>query len=107
MRALGGLVLDLLGLAVEVTLRLPGLLWRLAVGAYDFLGARWALRGGALHCPDGHELPLEGEFECAACGYRYRGSALLCGNVECRAITPYLNCACGLSVRNPYRWGRP
>ena len=84
---------------------------RFLVGAHDFLLARWHLRGGVLHCPAGHLVPTEGgTYECAACNYVYngKGSIWICGNVECRAVTPFINCPdCGLSCRNPYRWGRP
>ena len=76
----------------------------------DFVAARLASRGGTLHCPNGHDVPLDGEvYECQACRFCYRGSSILrCGNPECAAVTPYVNCpTCGLSVRNPYRWGRP
>jgi hypothetical protein len=107
MRGVSDLVFAILEAAIVTCLRLPGALWRILIGAIDFLSARYRMRGGALHCPDGHVIPLEGVFECSSCGFRYRGSGLVCGNVECRAHTPYVNCSCGLSVRNPYRWGRP
>lgn len=94
--------------------------WRAAFGAvraliggsflaYDFAKSRRSLRGGVLHCPRGHAVETEGGvYQCSRCGFAYRGSILYCGNPECPApITQFLDCPdCGLSVRNPYRWGR-
>ena len=78
---------------------------------YDLGKARRRLSGGTLTCPRGHAIVTEGAdvaFCCTKCGFVYAGgSAWICGNPECQAITPYINCECGLSVRNPYRWGRP
>ena len=70
--------------------------------------ARQTIQNGVLHCPEGHPVPTEGEvYECSACGYTYIGSIWICGNAECRAVTTYTNCPmCGISIRNPYRWGR-
>lgn len=64
---------------------------------------------GPLRCPAGHEVPTEGgPFQCSACSYTYEGSILVCGHAECGATTPFVDCpVCGLSVRNPYRWGSP
>lgn len=110
--------------------RLPWLLVRLVVQAWhavffilersfhaalfgvDLVHARKALRGGNLHCPNGHRIATEGgTYACAGCGFVYGGPAAsiwVCGNPECHATTPYVNCGeCGLSARNPYRYGRP
>lgn len=74
----------------------------------DAVHARKALTSGILRCPAGHEIPTEGIFECGKCGFVYKGSAWQCANVECQALTVFLNCpTCGLSQRNPHRWGRP
>jgi len=80
--------------------------------SHDAIKARSTLHQGVLHCPRGHPIPTEGEdqvFECQSCGYTYSGSVWQCQNPECGAsITPYTDCpTCGLSVRNPYRLGRP
>lgn len=89
---------------------LLGLAWAALVALLDFARARRALRGSVLHCPVGHEVATEGgTYECSSCGYVYGGHASIweCGNVECKAITPFISCpTCGLSCRNPYRWGR-
>ena len=78
---------------------------------HDVQAARHSLRGGVLRCPDGHEILAAGVFECGACGWRWRDNAwgLVCPNHECpRPLTSYVQCTtCGLSVRNPWRWGRP
>ncbi len=69
-----------------------------------------ALTGAPLECPEGHLFDPEGAvYRCEACGWTYRGSPWTCPNPECSASTsPYTNCPiCGLSVRNPARWGRP
>lgn len=73
------------------------------------LGAMRSLQGGGVRCPRGHVVPLAGErYTCTRCSYTYEGSALQCPNPECRAVTVHLDCpTCGLSIRNPYRWGRP
>lgn len=64
--------------------------------------------GLALVCPQGHEVPTEGGlYQCSRCFYTYEGSMLVCENPECRASTAFIDCpTCGLSVRNPYRWGK-
>ncbi len=74
----------------------------------DALRSRKALVAGTASCPAGHSFPTEGgTYECGQCSFVYRGSIWACGNPECRATTPYVNCpVCGLSVRSPYRWGR-
>lgn len=99
---------------VETTLRLalaiPRVLWQALSFSFDVVRSRRALRGGTLHCPIGHEVSTEGEtYCCDACGFTYGGakaSIWLCGNPECGAISPYVNCpTCGLSCRNPYRRG--
>ncbi len=77
----------------------------------DVQDARRTMRDGALRCPDGHIILPSGIFECGACGWRWRDHAwgLVCPNPECpRPLTSYIQCTtCGLSVRNPSRWGRP
>jgi len=77
-------------------------------GSDAFKGMK-SYKQGKLICPQGHEVLLSGGiYECGSCGFIYQGSILQCANPECRATTPYINCPeCGLSVRNPYRWGRP
>ena len=98
-----------------VLLALEGIFWlvvtaaSIAVKAGDAIGAAASVKEGTLCCPRGHAIPLcNGTYECAACKFTYEGSILKCGNPECGATTPYINCPeCGLSVRNPYRWGRP
>jgi len=109
-------------LLVRFALRAIAMAWHVVFGAlsltrrgglvlYDASKARHSLREGALTCPRGHSLVTEGAdvvFSCAKCGFVYEdGSAWICSNPECQAVTPYINCACGLSVRNPFRWGRP
>ena len=80
----------------------------------DALAGRRALADGTLRCPRGHTVfPVEDEmYECASCGFRYEvgegRSIWECPNVECGATTPFVHCpTCWLSVRNPWRWGRP
>jgi hypothetical protein len=65
---------------------------------------------GVVYCPDGHAIPVgKGDrvHACDACGFRYRGSPLLCPNTECEApIAAYVSCptpGCGLSVASPFR----
>ena len=87
---------------VRFVIRMVAALW----------GARGAIRNGVVTCPRGHTFPLLGQvYECTACGYTYEhdGSLLHCPHPECNApIAPYVNCpTCGLSVRNPFRWGTP
>ena len=106
-----GFVVGIAEAAVRCAFVLGGLAWTALAAISDFVRARRALRGGVLHCPVGHEVATEGDtYECASCGYRYGGqhaSIWECGNVECQAITPFVSCpTCGLSCRNPYRWGR-
>ena len=80
-----------------------------SVKIFDANRALQTVQGGALHCPEGHLIETEDEaYECTVCNYTYIGSIWICANPECRAVTPYVNCPiCGISVRNPYRWGRP
>ena len=66
-----------------------------------------SIRSGQLRCPKGHVVPITGVWECSACSFTWEGSGLRCPNPECGALTPFLSCPCGLSIRNPYRWGRP
>ena len=48
----------------------------------------------------GAALPLLGLWSCGVCGYTFLGHGFArCG--VCSAVPPYLNCRCGLSVRNP------
>lgn len=96
-------------------------IWRLLFGALgvlreaervavDFVRSRRSLRHGTLHCPRGHAIETEGGvYQCGRCSFTYRGSILLCANPECPSpVTQFLDCPdCGLSVRTPYRWGRP
>jgi len=95
-------------LALETVLWIGLALWGLIVRIKDGHSAFASVKGGSLRCPKGHAVPLSGgTYECSACGFTYQGSILRCGNPECRAITPFVNCPeCGLSVRNPFRWGR-
>lgn len=76
---------------------------------FDANQARNSIQNGILHCPEGHPIPTEGEvYECVTCNFTYIGSIWICANPECKAVTIYVNCpVCGISVRNPYRWGRP
>lgn len=104
------LVIDVVEAVLRVALALPSVAWRAFRVTRDLARSRHALRGGVLHCPAGHEVPTEGDvYECHGCGFVYggrRASIWECGNPECRAITPDVRCStCGLSCRNPYRWG--
>lgn len=83
--------------------------WQLFFQVKDAGKAIGSVKDRMLSCPLGHMVPLSGGiYECQACGFVYQGSILQCENPECQAITPYINCPeCHLSVRNPYRWGRP
>ncbi len=101
---------SMLGIAL---LAIEGLFWALhgvtqlfQVGT-GIVRARGMLMGGALHCPQGHAVPTEGEtYQCQRCSFVYQGSVWVCGNPECGAISPYCQCpTCGLSVSNPYRCG--
>jgi len=84
-----------------------------AVMVSDFVKSRRAIVNGALKCPRGHNIDVHGEdvtYTCGACGFTFaagQNGPWICKNVECRAATPYINCHCGLSVRAPYRVGRP
>lgn len=94
--------------AIEAVLWVIYLAWSTGTKAVDAAGAAGSVKAGQLQCPRGHAVPLSsGTYECSACKFTYIGSILKCGNPECGATTPYINCPeCGLSVRNPYRWGR-
>lgn len=63
-----------------------------------------------VRCPQGHRVETSGgTYECASCGWTFgQGKSIWrCANPECRAITTAISCpTCGLSVRNPFRWGR-
>ena len=112
--SLADLAVALLDVAMQALFWLWHGLAQAVVIIHDAVLARRTMKGGRLHCPRGHEIPLDLTDDpdlvltCEACGFSYAGSALHCSNPECLApITPYLNCpTCGLSVRNPYRWGR-
>ena len=88
-------------------------IYKVAVGGgewlLDFMHGRASRVDTAVRCPRGHIIETEGDvYQCDGCGWVYMGSILVCENVECNALTLFLNChECGLSVRNPYRWGRP
>lgn len=98
----------LLVTAALTVIRLPRAVWNFLFFAFDVVRGRFVMRGGVLHCPAGHEVPTRGVYECNVCSFTYRGSPWVCGNVECRARTPFVDCPeCGLSCRNPYRFGRP
>ncbi len=104
----------LIALAWNVLFDLLGMAGRAVLVTFDFVKARRSLPAGTLVCPNGHSIPTEGgTYSCTKCGFVYGGSSAsiwICGNPECHAVTPYVNCIeidCGLSVRNPYRWGRP
>ncbi len=110
------------------TLKLAALSWTVAVSlaeamfwvvhlliggariGVDAVLARRRTRGGMLTCPRGHQFPITAdgiEIECA-CGWRSKGNVLKCANPECtEPNAPFVSCWCGLSVRNPYRLGRP
>lgn len=82
--------------------------WRGCFVAADAAHSRHLVRGQLLRCPRGHLTPLHGVFECTKCGYVYDGTVLKCANPECHATTAHVACSvCGLSIRSPYRWGRP
>jgi len=111
------LVFRILGIALKLVLVgieaifwiIHSVLWIVGIGK-DVAKASHSLEDGILHCPRGHEVQLEGQvYECSACGYVYEGSFLRCPNPECQApVTSFVNCpTCGLSVRNPYRYGAP
>lgn len=104
------LVVEAVESALRLAVAVPRTAWAALGFTSDFVKSRRALRGGALHCPASHEVPTEREtYECETCGFVYGGSKAsiwICGNRECGAITPYVSCpTCGLSCRNPYRWG--
>jgi len=94
--------------AVELLFWALHLIGRFVRALRDGLGAARSLRRGQLHCPRGHVVPMQGQARCTACEFVYNGSLLSCPNPECPVpTTAYLNCPeCGLSVRNPFRWGR-
>jgi hypothetical protein len=77
------------------------------LGAHSIKTAKVAATG-IVHCPDGHAIPIgKGNtvHACDSCGFRYRGSPLLCPNPECEApIASHVNCpTCALSVHSPFR----
>jgi hypothetical protein len=77
------------------------------LGAHAITAAK-AARAGVVHCPDGHPIHVgmgNTVHACDACGFRYRGSPLLCPNPECEApIAGHVNCpTCALSVASPFR----
>ncbi len=85
------------------------LLKQLFLKLFDLGKAARSVKDGILRCPRGHEIPtFGGKYECSECGWVSDSPIYECRNPECRAITPYINCpTCGLSVRNPFRVGRP
>jgi rubredoxin len=97
-----------------------GCFWllRFLIGAYmfgrDIMHSRQVVRGNLIRCPSGHTFAIEGEeltFQCQTCGFVYSGrdaSQLCCPNPDCPSpVTGHIECpVCGLSVANPYRWGR-
>ncbi len=97
--------------AWHVVFELLGFTTRSGLVLYAAARARRIFPGGMLTCPRGHAVVTDGAdvvFSCSQCGFVYEGgSAWICSNPECQAVTPYINCACGLSIRNPFRWGRP
>lgn len=105
----GKLFVSLLLLVCEGIIWLGYILWGLLIRIVDLIHARSSFQDGELHCPQGHLIPTFGEtYECSECSAVFTGSIWQCPNPECQAVTPYINCPdCGLSVRNPYRWGRP
>ncbi|MFA5061675.1 MAG: hypothetical protein WC526_00835 [Patescibacteria group bacterium] len=118
--------LKLLWWTIRITARLALLLlesafwlfhavrWLVTI-ADDFFKAKRLMPAGELHCPRGHlVLPAREKqvAKCEACGWTFEASGfdiLVCKNPECVSPqTSYINCpTCGLSVRNPYRLGRP
>lgn len=104
-----GIAVGLLVALVEVGFWVLGITKGILIRLFDFAIARRSMRGGKLHCPKGHEVPMEGQtWECDACGWTWEGEGWRCRNPECTApVAPFTNCWCGLSVRSPYRWGRP
>ncbi len=105
---------------------LLGLAWRLATFTVEaalwlFLGVKSlfgfgrqlsrsarAAATGVVYCPDGHAIPIgtgDVVHSCSSCGFRYRGSPLVCPNPECEApVAAYVDCpTCGLSVSSPFR----
>jgi len=102
------LLIKLLLLAFEAVFWIFYFLRQLFFKGYDATKAARSVQGGSLRCPRGHEVPTEGVAECTECGYTWEGSLWRCPNPECGAVTPFLDCpSCGLSVRSPYRIGRP
>lgn len=98
-------------LLVEGCFWLGAFMFGAGVTVMDIVKAIRSRRDGVLRCPRGHEVPTTGGvYECTACGWVWEGDSMLrCPNPECQAPTPYVNCpeaGCGLSVRNPWRWGR-
>ncbi|MEQ8272350.1 MAG: hypothetical protein RKU31_01725 [Deltaproteobacteria bacterium] len=114
---------------IIVTVKLAALLWTIAVSlaeamfwavhlliggvriGVDAVLIRRRASGGVLTCPRGHHFSVSDddniEIECS-CGWRSKGNALKCANPECtERSAPFVSCWCGLSVRNPYRLGRP
>ena len=78
----------------------------------DLVAARKRLSDGQLHCPAGHVVPTEHLLlQCEQCSFTYSTdhghSIWYCPNRECQAATPFVSCHCGLSIRNPYRYGKP
>jgi hypothetical protein len=105
-----GLALALAGAALRLAIGVPRAAFSAIRILADAARSRRRLKGGVFHCPEGHEVETEGQtYRCDACGFTYGGHAAsiwLCGNPACGAVTPWVDCpTCGLSCRNPYRWG--
>jgi rubredoxin len=99
---------NLVVLLVEAVLWIFQIVFWLGRIIRDCLHARASMADDELHCPRGHVIPLRGQvYECSACGWTYEGELLRCMNPECSSPdTSFINCPeCGLSVRNPYRYG--
>lgn len=71
--------------------------------------AKNATQDGELRCPRGHLIPTHGTWECTSCSFVYVGSPWLCPNPECpQPFCSHVQCpepGCGLSQRNPHRYG--
>ena len=105
-----GLLFNVAAFIVEAIIWRCYVLITLGVTLADYFAARRALTpDGKLKCPQGHVFEIEYiRCRCDACRFEYFGSPLRCENPECKAPSaPFVNCTeCGLSVRNPHRWGR-
>lgn len=70
----------------------------------------WRLRS-EVTCPRGHLIPTHSDvsgafYRCESCHWTSEGSYWVCGNPMCNSVAEFIDCpTCGLSTRNPYRWG--